>query len=270
MPVPIVGLLAASVKFGTRQWLWSGPAAAGVGLAFVVNTTVEEEGGHVPFAIVHCRVAVLPASTITLVVALAGVTIVAVPATTVHNPVPIAGTFAAIVYRESEQCVCAGPATDGVGVAKFVNTTSSVVLHVPFVMVHLRVAVAPVATVTAVVALVGVVIVAAPETIVHNPEPVAGVLAAMINAGVAQLLRSGPAAAKIFLLFVSTTSSVNTQVPLVIVHLRVAVLPANTNTVLVALAGVVMVAVPETIVHNPVPTLAGVAAIVNSESEQCV
>jgi hypothetical protein len=75
--------------------------------------------------------------------------------------------------------------------------------------------------------------------------------------------------ATIFLLFVRTTSSVNTQVPFVIVHLRVAVAPANTNTVLVALAGVVMVAVPETMLHTPVPTLAGVAAMINSESEQC-
>ena len=67
-----------------------------------------------------------------------------------------------------------------------VNTTSLVVTQVPFVMVHLSVAVAPVATVTVVVALVGVVIVAAPETIVHNPEPVPGALAAIVKEGVAQ------------------------------------------------------------------------------------
>jgi hypothetical protein len=67
-----------------------------------------------------------------------------------------------------------------------VNTTSLVVVQVPFVMVHLSVAVAPVATVTFVAGLVGVVMVAAPETIVHKPLPVPGALAAMVKAGVAQ------------------------------------------------------------------------------------
>jgi hypothetical protein len=59
------------------------------------------------------------------------------------------------------------------------------------------------------------------------------------------------------------------QVPLEMVHCSVAVLPDNTKTVLVGLVGVVIVAVPETMVHVPVPTVGVLAAMVNRESEQC-
>jgi hypothetical protein len=156
------------------------------------------------------------------------------------------------------------------GVAEFVNTTSSVVVQLPLVIVHLKVAV-PIATVTPEVGLAGVAIMAVPETIVHTPVPVPGLLPARVKAAVLQRLWSTPATACIFLLLVSTTVVVDgVHVPFEMVHDNVAVLPANTKMVDVGLAGVVIVAVPETTAHTPVPTVGALAAIVKRESEQCV
>jgi hypothetical protein len=153
----------------------------------LVRITSEVEAVHVPLEIVHLSVAVLPAVTVTVVVGLVGVAIVAVPLTNVHKPVPTVGVLAAIVKAATLQFAWAGPASATVGVAKFVNTTSSDVTQVPFVMVHLRVAVLPAATVTAEVGLVGVVIVAVPETIVHKPVPGVGALPARVKAAMLQL-----------------------------------------------------------------------------------
>jgi hypothetical protein len=64
-------------------------------------------------------------------------------------------------------------------------------------------------------------------------------------------------------LFVSTTSSVDVHVPLVIVHLSVALVPTGTPvTVEVADDGVVIVAVPLTTLHTPVPVEAAFPASV--------
>jgi hypothetical protein len=130
---------------------------------------------------------VLPATTLTVVVGLAGSVIVAVPETIVHAPVPTVAVLAAIVNSATSQCDWAGPAAAVVGVAELVSTTSSDVIQVPLVMVHLSVAVLPAATVTAEVGLVGVAIVAVPETSVHNPVPGVGALPARVKAAILQL-----------------------------------------------------------------------------------
>ena len=62
-------------------------------------------------------------------------------------------------------------------------------------------------------------------------------------------------------LFVCTTSSVEEHVPLVMVHRRVALVPTGTPvTVDVADEGVVIVAVPLTRLHTPVPEVAALPA----------
>ena len=69
---------------------------------------------------------------------------------------------------------------------------------------------------------------------------------------------------------VSTTSSKVLQLPLVIVHLKVAVLPeAKPVTVLVFDVGVVIVTAPLTILHKPVPVVAAVAANVKFPLLHC-
>ena len=65
-------------------------------------------------------------------------------------------------------------------------------------------------------------------------------------------------------LFVSTTSSVRTQLPLVIVQRKVALVPAAIAvTVLVADVGVVMFAVPLTTLQTPLPIVGVLPAKVN-------
>ena len=54
-------------------------------------------GGQVPLLIVQVKVFTPVVNPVTPLVGLAGVVIVAVPAVTVHNPVPTVGVFAAKV-----------------------------------------------------------------------------------------------------------------------------------------------------------------------------
>ena len=152
----------------------------------LVRTTVDVFV-QVPFAIVHLNVAGLVV-TVTEDVRLPGVAIVAAPAVTVQVPVsPVPGVFAAMVNRLLEQLVCAGPATDTVGIM-FVSVTVEEVVQVPLVMVHRKTA-GLVVTVTAEVRELTVVIVAAPLTTLQAPvSPVAGALAAMVNVAVLHLV----------------------------------------------------------------------------------
>lgn len=65
------------------------------------------------------------------------------------------------------------------------------------------------------------------------------------------------------LLFVNTTSSVEEQVPFVVVQRNVALVPAGTpDTVVVAEDALDMVAVPLTTVHVPDPLVGALPAIV--------
>ena len=139
-------------------------------------------------------------------------------------------------------------------------------VQVPLVIVQRRVAGLPAVTpVTPEVAEDGVVIVAVPLTTLQAPVPTLGALPASVKDVLLQLTRSVPAAATVAAAsFVSTTSSVDVQVPLVVVQRRVTLLPAVTPvTVVVAEDAVVIVAEPLTMLQAPVPVVAAVAAIVN-------
>ncbi len=111
-----------------------------------------------------------------------GVVMVAAPDTTVHTPVPTTGAFPAKVAVDVLHKVWSVPATDIVaGVAILIVTSSELFPHVPFVMVHLKVALAPtVIPVTVDVGLDGVVMVAVPDVTLHAPVPVAATLPARV------------------------------------------------------------------------------------------
>ena len=138
-------------------------------------------------------------------------------------------------------------------------------VQTPLVTVQRRTAVVPTGTpVTVDVGDVGVVIIAVPLTTVHKPEPGAGLLPASVNEPLLQFVWFGPAAATTNRSFLNETVAEEVQTPLVTVHLNTAVVPAGTPvTVVVGEVGVVMVAVPLTSVHKPVPGAGLLPAIVN-------
>ena len=131
-------------------------------------------------------------------------------------------------------------------------------MQVPLLTVHLNVAVFPaVMLVTVVVADVALVIAAVPATMLHAPVPIAGTVAFMVKVALLHCsINANPASAALGrLLFVRITSSVlDVQTPLLIVHLNVALVPIGTPvTPLVGDVFVVIVAVPPTTVHKPLP-----------------
>jgi hypothetical protein len=223
---------------------------------------------HDPLDTVHLSVALVPTGTpVTVVLNEFAFVIVAVPDTTLHTPVPIAGLVAFSVKLPLLHCERSAPATAALGVWLFVSTTSSALVHAPLVTVHLTVTVNPaLSPVTVLVGDVLSVIVAplAAPTIVHNPEAVPGAAGSAANVKLAVLHNSwsGPAlAATGGELFVRTTTSEVEHEPLLTVHLRVALVPDGIPvTVVVASAVLVMVAVPASTVHNPVPGAAAFPA----------
>jgi hypothetical protein len=148
-----------------------------------------------------------------------------------------------------------------------VSTTSSKLVHDPFVIVHLNVtlkpAVRPVIVVVGELMLVITAPLAAP-IIVQVPVPGAAAFPARVKVDVLHCSAFGPAAATGGVaLLVSTISSKLVQEPLVIVHLNVTLKPkASPVTVLVSDTGVVIVAplAAPMILQSPVPVTAAFPA----------
>src|SRR5205823_329104 len=86
-PVPTVGVLPASVAV-VAQTVSSDPAFAVVGDSSRVIVTVSLEAGHVPLVIDHTNVLAPTDNAVTPDVGELGVVTVALPAITVHAPVP--------------------------------------------------------------------------------------------------------------------------------------------------------------------------------------
>lgn len=140
-----------------------------------------------------------------------------------------------------------------------VNTTDEMLVQDPLVMVHLKVA-GLVVTVTVDVLLPGVAIVAAPPVTDQAPvSPVAGALAAMVNALLLQLVWAGPATETVGTILVRVTVEALEQVPRVIVQRSVAGL-AVTVTVVFRVVSEVMVAAPLTTDQVAVSPAAGALA----------
>jgi len=117
-PVPTTGVLPAITNVLVAHWLKSTPASATVGVALLVKITSSVLGVHVPLLTVQRNVALVPTGTpVTPLLAAVGAVIVAVPLTTLHTPVPTAGTFPAKVKMPLPHCSWSGPAADIVGLA---------------------------------------------------------------------------------------------------------------------------------------------------------
>lgn len=147
-----------------------------------------------------------------------------------------------------------------VGAGSTVITISSVdEVHVPLLIVHLNVLLDPIVNpVTALVGLLGVVTTAVPLTVVHAPVPIVAVFAFKVVVVVLHNVWSVPAAAVVgkASIVITTSSVLLVQLPFAIVHLNVTLVPAvnPVNPVLAVLAAVI-VAVPLTTLHVPVPTV---------------
>ena len=118
-PLPGAAALPASVNVVVLHKLWSAPAfAVGAG-AVLVSTMSSNVVGHVPLPTVHRSVALEPAAIpVIVVVGEVALVIVAVPAKTVHVPVPTVGTAAFIVNVLVLHCVMlATPASATLGVS---------------------------------------------------------------------------------------------------------------------------------------------------------
>ncbi len=144
------------------------------------------------------------------------------------------------------------------GAATFMITLSLDAVHGLLEIVHTKVALPTLNPLTPDNGLFGSVIVAAPDTTLHNPVPTVGVLPANVVTATLHKAWSGPDTdtvgnSRIVMIMSSVEGA---QVPFVIVHLNVTlapivkpVTPDNGST------GSVIVAVPETTVHKPVPAV---------------
>ena len=140
-------------------------------------------GGQVPFVIVHTNVFTPVVNPVAPLVGDVGVVTVAVPAVTVHAPVPIVGVLAASV-AVAEQIVWSGPAVEVVGNGStFIVIVSVLAAQVPLLIDHTKVFTPVVRPVTPLVGDAGVVTSPVPVITVHAPMPVVGILAASVDDG---------------------------------------------------------------------------------------
>ena len=170
-PVPAAGGLPAKVVLES-QMDWLGPAAAGVGAAARMMTTVSVTGVHTPLLTDQIKVLAPMPKLLTVVLGLLGVRMVPEPPSSDQAPVPTVGVTAVRV-TELEQIFWSGPALGALGAVLRVMTT--VLLEGaqgPLVMVHCKVAEVPTGIpVTVLVGELGLVMLAVPLTTVQVPVP---------------------------------------------------------------------------------------------------
>jgi hypothetical protein len=262
-PVPEPGVLAAIVVVVVLHSVWFVPAFDAVGVGELTIITSEVVGVHAPLDIVHLNVDEPPiVSPVTPVAGSEESVIVAVPETTLHAPVPIAGVFAANVVVVVLHKSWLSPASAASGFWPLSIVTSSKESgQTPFDIVHCNTADEPATSpVTPDVGDVGLEMVAVPEETVHCPLPIAGLLPSRVVVVTLHKPWSVPAFAVegSASTFIFTVEEEAGQFPFVILHLKVAESPTiKPVTVVVGSLASVMVAVPESNVQLPVPTAAG-------------
>jgi len=154
---------------------------ATTGPALTVIFIWSEEGLQGLFDMVHSSTTVPAPRPVIVDVGEAGVVMVAVPETRVHNPVPTVGVLPARVTVELVQAVWSAPALAVVGLSLLVIITSSKEgVHEPLLMVQRSVLAPTPIAVTPDVGEAGVVIVAVPDITVHAPVPTVGVFPARV------------------------------------------------------------------------------------------
>jgi hypothetical protein len=151
-----------------------------VGGISLVIVTVSREGGQEPLLIVHTNEFAPAVKPVTPELGEPGVVTKALPAITVHAPVPTVGVFPARV-AVVEHTVWSGPASDVVsGVSPVKVTVSLDDPQESLLIVQTNVFAPIVIPVTPDVGLPGVVTVAPPAITVHKPAPTVGVLPASV------------------------------------------------------------------------------------------
>lgn len=183
-PVPTSGLLAFNVKVEAHKFCDT-PALAAVGRASTIIAIVELEAVQGRFEIVHAKTLVPKPNPVIVVLGNVGFVIIPVPETNVHKPVPTVGVFAVIIVVDVViQSVWVGPALDTVGIS-FTNKVTVEIddKHGGFEMVHENIFGPKPKPVILVLGNVGFEIVPLPETKVHKPVPVEGVLPFMLVFG---------------------------------------------------------------------------------------
>src|SRR6266852_2793376 len=129
-PEPGDGVLPASVAV-VEQTVWSGPAFAAMPSVSRLIVTVSLDGGHDAFVIVHTNVFAPLDSPVTPDVGFPGAVTDALPAITVHAPVPTVGVFPARVVV-GPHTVWSGPASAVVGASPRITLTVSLhAVHTP-------------------------------------------------------------------------------------------------------------------------------------------
>lgn len=142
--------------------------------------TVSSEDGQVPLLIVQTNELVPTLRLVTPDVGLPGVVTEALPAITVHVPVPTVGVLPASVAAVAHT-VWSGPAFEVVGDASLVIVTVSADDgHVALLIVHTKEFGPTESPVTPEAGLPGVVIEAPPAITVHAPVPTEGELPASV------------------------------------------------------------------------------------------
>ena len=139
-------------------------------------------------------------------------------------------------------------------------TSSVLVPHPPLLIVHRKVVLAPtVKPVTVVLGELILVIVPVPLTTLHVPTPLVAVLPDKVPVVVLHRFWSVPALAAVagVAIVIVTSSVLDVHAPLLIVQRNTVVLPTVIPvTVVVGLVAVVIVHVPLTTLHAPVPLTA--------------
>ncbi|HEY6190915.1 MAG TPA: hypothetical protein VI215_01165, partial [Bacteroidota bacterium] len=252
-PVPTDGALPARVLV-VEQTVSSGPAFAVVGEASRVITTVSLDEGQLAFVIVQTNVLVPTERPVTPDVGSPALVTFALPAITVHAPVPTDGVLPARVVVV-EQTVSSGPALAVVGEASRVITTVSLDGgQLALLIVQTNAFTPTERAVTPEVGSPGVVTIALPVMTVHAPVPTNAVLPAR-EVVVEQTVSSAPAFAVVgdASRVIVTLSLEEGQDPLEIVQTKVFAPTERAVTPEVGLPGVVTLALPVITVHAPVP-----------------
>jgi hypothetical protein len=179
VPTPTVGELPAKVALSAHK-VWFAPATEVEGVASLLIVTVLSLTAQPPFDIVHLKTFAPTLKLETPLLNKVASANVPVPLTTVHKPVPTAGTLPAKVAVGAHTFWFA-PATETEGLSKrvIVMVLTEGVAQEPFVIVQVN-TFAPIAKpLTALLNCVGLAIVA-PEAVVQTPMPTLGLLPAKV------------------------------------------------------------------------------------------
>jgi predicted RNA methylase len=178
-PDPTEAVLPARVAVA-EQTVWSGPAFATVGDSSRMTATVSFVAGHTPLVIVQTKLFNPTLRFVTPDAGSAGVVTAAVPARTVHTPVPTEAVFPAKV-AVVEQIVWSGPAFATVGDSSRVTVTVSIVAgQTPLLIVQTKLFAPRLRFVTPDAGSPGVVTFALPARTVQTPVPAVAVLPARV------------------------------------------------------------------------------------------